>query len=75
MASKNRRARRKECGHKQRYQERHQAEGAARAVSKRKGETLGFYLCRWCHFWHVGHTPYRIRRATELRASMHHGTR
>lgn len=23
------------------------------------------YFCKWCHYWHVGHTPYEIRKIQE----------
>jgi hypothetical protein len=33
----------------------------------RRNDQLGIYQCRWCHFWHFGHT----RRWTRKRLTTH----
>jgi hypothetical protein len=56
MASK-RRIRRKECGDKQRYSDSKQAKTAAFLISRKTGEKLHSYDCKFCNGWHVGHPP------------------
>lgn len=60
MASKrrlNRAARKKECGTKVRYASKAEAERACRDVARREKKHLSGYRCRFCGFYHWGHTP------------------
>jgi rubrerythrin len=59
MASKRREyySRRYECGRKVRHVKKSSAKAHA---SMHKG--FSAYKCRWCGFWHAGHTPKKRRK-------------
>lgn len=57
MASK-RRLRRKQCGHKRRYENHDQATVAMHQIiqaGKKRGGWLRVYRCRFCNGYHFGH--------------------
>lgn len=64
MASK-RRLRRNACGKKRRYDSQAQALAAIKALA-RSGCAVGYltpYRCAFCHAFHFGHPPKRVRQA------------
>lgn len=64
MASK-RRLRRKACGKKTRYDSQDEAVKALRALTRAIG-WQGYmvpYRCAFCHGFHFGHPPKRVRQA------------
>lgn len=64
MASK-RRLRRNACGKKRRYDSQDQALAAIKALT-RSGGASGYltpYRCPFCHAFHFGHPPKRVRQA------------
>lgn len=67
MASK-RALRRKACGRKQRYGSAEEALAALKSLTRAKG-WLGYmapYRCAFCHGFHFGHPPKKVRQAMGL---------
>lgn len=65
MASK-RNKRRRSCESKKAYPSQTEAVSAVIGLS-RKGSDVHTYKCQFCHRWHVGHQPYRIKQAIEAK--------
>jgi len=61
MASK-RHVRQRVCGNKQRYLNLKAAKSASVLLFLRTGEKLTSYRCKYCRWWHIGHTPGSGRR-------------
>ena len=67
MASK-RQIRRKECGNKHKYDTHDQANFVREHYYKCK---LSVYKCKWCGGFHIGHTPYSVRKKLRARQEMY----
>lgn len=52
---------RRECGRKIKYATHEKAQKELRRLDD---PALNAYQCRFCHRWHIGHTPKRIRDLT-----------
>jgi hypothetical protein len=68
MASK-RRLRRKSCAAKHRYPTLDAALRDARDIGRKQGGRLNAYGCHFCGGFHVGHTPARVARIVDARAT------
>lgn len=56
--------RREACEGKHPYKTLEEALGAARAHHrKHDGEWLSSYRCHFCHQFHIGHFPHKVRQA------------
>lgn len=42
------------------------AKVAARRMREKTGDKLTPYVCRTCHCWHIGHTPYTKQKRYKL---------
>lgn len=68
MSSK-RRLRRKECDGKTRYESYDKARDALYAMKRDKDDhsRMSVYKCSFCHKYHYGHTPTRVKRGMDNR--------
>ncbi len=66
MASK-RQIRRKECGNKIKYETHEAANKVRKHVDYYK---TNVYKCKWCGGFHIGHTPYGVRKILQARDRM-----
>jgi hypothetical protein len=64
MSSK-RAQRRSGCKGKRRFADATEAEAARHALGDRR--QMNSYRCRFCGFWHIGHTPAKVRQAIRAR--------
>lgn len=70
MSSK-RAVRRKSCKRKVAHANPARAYAARGYIARRSpehGAFMSVYRCQFCHKWHVGHTPYRVRQAMAAEA-------
>lgn len=52
------REKKRKCGRKVKHSTFEQADNAAKILMMRDGRHSSAYLCNYCHYWHVGHTPF-----------------
>ena len=62
MVSSKRHIRRKSCQGKKAFPSIEKARYAAYLRSKKSGEKIVPYRCRFCRQWHIGHPPSGIQR-------------
>lgn len=60
MASK-RHLRRKQCGTKIRHATKGGAQYHAYLLMRKGEKIIGWYYCKFCNGWHVGHKPAKLR--------------
>jgi hypothetical protein len=46
------------CGRKRKYSDPKRANDAANVLQMRERNHISAYECPYCHYWHIGHTPY-----------------
>lgn len=49
--------RKKSCTRKRRYESWAEADEHAAKLERQDNVPMNAYECRFCHWWHVGHTP------------------
>jgi hypothetical protein len=66
MASK-RRVRANACEGKVRHDSLEEAKYACYLAKRRFGDWLICYKCKFCHRWHIGHPPKKVKHAINRR--------
>lgn len=56
------------CGTKKPYHTPEEAKLASQIATRKSGERIGHFKCEWCHYFHIGHTPYRIQKFIDGKA-------
>lgn len=57
------------------YKSSYSAKHAARQMREKTGDKLTPYVCKNCHCWHIGHTPFYKQKRYKLMLKNPHNMR